>query len=152
MPRNLPAGTGDDPPASMFCRLAEDFLRVAAGLTCIFAEFSRAHGQSVDYGGFEQLLGEPVTTPAPGRPRRMSEVPANTEIITADDIGRSGADNIPDILEFIAGFDVRRHGFAAVDVGVGGYNETSNPRLLVLLNGQQVTGFLQDFGVLAREQ
>ena len=100
--------------------------------------------QSVDYSGFEQLFGEPVTTSATGKPQRISEVPANMEIITADDIRRSGADNIPDILQFVAGISVRRYGFAAVDVGIRGYNETSNPRLLVLLNGQQV--YLDDLG------
>ena len=66
------------------------------------------------------------------------------EIITADDIRRSGADNIPDILQFVAGIDVRRYGFAAADVGVRGYNEASNPRLLVMVNGQQV--YLDDVG------
>jgi outer membrane receptor for ferrienterochelin and colicins len=105
---------------------------------------SPGYGQSVDYSGFEQLFGEPVTMSATGKPQRMSEVPANMEIITADDIRRSGADNIPDILQFVAGVTVRRYGFAAVDVGIRGYNETSNPRLLVLLNGQQV--YLDDLG------
>ncbi len=102
------------------------------------------YGQSVDYAGFEQLFDEPVTTSATGKPQRISEVPANMEIITADDIRRSGADNIPDILQFVAGINVRRYGFAAADVGIRGYNETSNPRLLVLLNGQQV--YLDDLG------
>jgi len=116
---------------------------IVAGLCCVvFA--STVSGQSVDYAGFEQLLGEPVTTSATGKPQRMSEVPANMEVITADDIRRSGADNIPDILQFVAGIDVRRYGFAAADVGIRGYNETSNPRLLVLLNGQQV--YLDDVG------
>jgi outer membrane receptor for ferrienterochelin and colicins len=105
---------------------------------------SPAPAQSIDYAGFEDLFGEPVTTSATGKPQRVSEVPANMEIITADDIRRSGADNIPDILQFVAGINVRRYGFAAVDVGIRGYNETSNPRLLVLLNGQQV--YLDDLG------
>jgi outer membrane receptor for ferrienterochelin and colicins len=116
---------------------------VAATLAGFFG-IMPVQAQSVDYSGFEQLLGEPVTTSATGKPQRMSEVPANMEIITADDIRRSGADNIPDILQFIAGMDVRRYGFAAADVSVRGYNETSNPRLLVLLNGQQV--YLDDLG------
>ena len=102
------------------------------------------HAQSVDYAGFEELFGEPVTTSATGKPQRISEVPADMEIITADDIRRSGADNIPDILQFVAGISVRRYGFAAADVGIRGYNETSNPRLLVLLNGQQI--YLDDLG------
>jgi outer membrane receptor for ferrienterochelin and colicins len=114
--------------------------------TCLVVLLDRSpvSAQSVDYSDFEQLLGEPVTTSATGKPQRMSEVPANMEIITADDIRRSGADNIPDILEFVAGIDVRRYGFAAADVGIRGYNEASNPRLLVLVNGQQV--YLDDVG------
>ena len=32
------------------------------------------------------------------------------EIITADDIRHSGADNLPDILRFVAGVDVRKYG------------------------------------------
>ena len=114
-----------------------------AALACaLFAPL--VHAQSVDYTGFEQLFGEPVTTSATGKPQRISEVPANMEIITADDIRHSGADNIPDILQFVAGLDVRRYGFAAADVGIRGYNEASNPRLLVLINGQQV--YLDDVG------
>jgi iron complex outermembrane receptor protein len=113
------------------------------GILCLVPA-SAANAQSVDYSGFEQLFGEPVTTSATGKPQRMSDVPVNMEIITADDIRRSGADNIPDILQFVAGVDVRRYGFGAADVGIRGYNETSNPRLLVLLNGQQV--YLDDLG------
>jgi outer membrane receptor for ferrienterochelin and colicins len=117
---------------------------VTAACLAVLLQGSPVSAQSVDYAGFEQLLGEPVTLSATGKPQRMSEVPANMEIITADDIRRSGADNIPDILEFIAGMDVRRYGFAAADVSIRGYNEASNPRLLVLLNGQQV--YLDDVG------
>jgi iron complex outermembrane receptor protein len=111
---------------------------------CCLAWGAPARAQSIDYGDAEQLFGEPVTTSATGKPQRVSQVPANMEIITADDIRRSGADNIPDILQFVAGVDVRRYGFAAADVAVRGYNETSNARLLVLVNGQQV--YLDDLG------
>src|SRR5471032_1700683 len=69
-----------------------------------------ANAQSMDYGSLEKLFGEAVTTSATGSPQRASDVPANMEIITADDIRRSGADNIPDILQFVAGVDVRRYG------------------------------------------
>ena len=103
-----------------------------------------ALAQTLDRGDLEQLFGEPVTTSATGKPQRASDVPANVEIITAEDIRRSGADNLPDILQYVAGVDVRRYGFAAADVAVRGYNETSNARLLVLLNGQQV--YLDDLG------
>ncbi len=135
------------PPAIPFLRAISRANRKAAllvpGVLWLLSA-SPARPQSIDYDGFEQLLGEPVTTTATGKPQRVSEVPANMEIITADDIRRSGADNIPDILQFVAGIDVRRYGFAAADVGIRGYNETSNPRLLVLINGQQV--YLDDLG------
>ena len=119
-------------------------LALTATAVAVLLHGSPVSAQAVDYAGFEQLFGEPVTMSATGKPQRMSEVPANMEIITADDIRRSGADNIPDILQFVAGIDVRRYGFAAADVGIRGYNEASNPRLLVLLNGQQV--YLDDVG------
>jgi outer membrane receptor for ferrienterochelin and colicins len=38
--------------------------------------------QSIDYGAFEELFGEPVTTSANGTPQRPSDVPADMEIIT----------------------------------------------------------------------
>lgn len=96
-----------------------------------------APAQSIDYGASEALFGEPVTASATGKPQRVSDVPANMEIITAEQIRRSGADNLPDILRFVPGLDVRRYGFAAADIGVRGYARPSNPRLLVLINGQQ---------------
>jgi iron complex outermembrane receptor protein len=103
-----------------------------------------AHAQSMDYGALEQLFGEPVTTSATGSPQRASDVPANMEIITADAIRRSGADNIPDILQFTTGVDVRRYGFATAEISVRGYNQQASPRLLVLINGRQV--YLDDYG------
>jgi len=94
--------------------------------------------QSVDYGSLEQMFGEPITTSATGKPQRASDVPADMVIITSDDIRRSGADSIPDILQFITGIDVRRYGFADWEVGVRGYDSPLNPRLLVLVDGRQV--------------
>jgi outer membrane receptor for ferrienterochelin and colicins len=105
---------------------------------------AKPFAQRIDTGALQQLFDESVTTSATGKPQRASDAPADIEIITADDIRRSGADNLPDVLRFVAGLDVRRYGFAAADVGVRGYNETSNPRLLVLLDGQQV--YLDDLG------
>ena len=105
---------------------------------------SPARGQAVEYGGLEALFGEPVTEAVTGKAQRTSDAPANIEIVTADDIRRSGADNLPDILRFVPGVDVRRYGLASAEVSIRGYNTVSNPRLLVLVNGQQV--YLDDFG------
>lgn len=94
--------------------------------------------QTVDYGGLQALFGEPVTTSATGSPQKATDSPVNMEIISADDIRRSGADNIPDVLRMAAGIDLRRYGASDADVGIRGYNTANSPRVLVLVNGRQI--------------
>ena len=103
-----------------------------------------AAAQSIDYGAFEELFGEPVTTSATGTPQRASDIPANMEIITARTIRRSGATNIPDVLAHVVGVDVLRWGVTSADVSIRGYDAPFSPRLLVLVNGRQV--YLDDWG------
>jgi len=100
--------------------------------------------QSMDYGTLEQLFGEPVTMSVTGSPQRAADAPANIEIITQDDIRRSGATTIPDVLQYVTGVDVRRQGIASAEVGIRGYNQTSNPALMVLVDGRQV--YMVDYG------
>ena len=102
------------------------------------------HGQSVDYGALEQLFNEPVTTSVTGSPQRVSDVPATIEIVTAEDIRRSGAKDIPGVLRHVAGVDTLQWGNDNTDVSIRGYNQASSSRLLVLVNGRQV--YADDFG------
>lgn len=97
-----------------------------------------AHGQSLDYAALEALFGEPVTTSVTGSPQRVSDVPATMEIVTAEDIRRSGARDIPGALRHVAGIDVQRWTNDQADVAVRGYNQAFSPRLLVLIDGRQV--------------
>ncbi|EGY02593.1 tonB-dependent receptor [Nitrospirillum viridazoti Y2] len=99
----------------------------------------------MNYGSLEDLFGEAVTTSATGKPQRASEAPAPMTIINAEEIARSGARTIPDILNRVAGVDVETWGVSGADVGVDGYNQGNNPRLLVLVNGRQV--YLDHYGV-----
>jgi iron complex outermembrane receptor protein len=103
-----------------------------------------ADAQSVDYGTMEQLFGEPVTMSVTGKPQRVADAPANIEIITQDDIRRSGATSIPDVLRFVTGVDVRQNGLADAEVGIRGYNQPSSPHLMVLVDGRQV--YMVDYG------
>ncbi|MEO5374865.1 MAG: TonB-dependent receptor [Alphaproteobacteria bacterium] len=95
-------------------------------------------GQTMNYRALEEIFGEHVTTSATGSPQKVADAPVNMEIISADDIRRSGADNIPDILRFVSGIDVRRYGATNADIGIRGYNAANSPRVLVLLNGRQI--------------
>jgi outer membrane receptor for ferrienterochelin and colicins len=103
-----------------------------------------AFAQTLDYTTLEQVFHEPVTTSATGQPQRASDAPVNMVIVTQDDIRRSGAVTIPDVLQFVPGVDVRRYGLADAEVGIRGYNQPYNPRLLVLVNGRQV--YSDDYG------
>src|ERR1700722_17816778 len=112
--------------------------RVLPLLLVLLGSNHAARGQSVDYSALELLFAEPVTTSATGSPQRASDVPANMEIITADDIRRSGARDVPGILRHIADVDMLQWGTDDSDVSVRGYDQAYSQRLLVLINGRQV--------------
>ncbi|TLU72632.1 TonB-dependent receptor plug domain-containing protein [Lichenicoccus roseus] len=106
---------------------------------------SPALAQSFDRNALEDMFGEPVTTSATGQPQRAREVPADMEIVTAEQIRRTGADTLPDVLRFVAGIDVRQYGLQDASVGIRGYDTALNPRVLVLLDGRQV--YQDDYGL-----
>jgi iron complex outermembrane receptor protein len=116
-----------------------------AGVAAILAAAAApASAQSIDYGSLETLFGEPVTTSATGSPQRSTEVPVDMTIISAADIKRSGAFDLPTIISRVAGVDVLNFAAGQSDIGVRGYNQARSPRLLVLINGRQV--YLDHFG------
>jgi len=119
------------------------FAGASVGLI-ILASATAASAQSIDYGAMEQLFNEPVTTSATGSPQRATEVPVDMTIISADDIKRSGAGDLPTILSRVAGVDILNFAAGQSDVGIRGYNQARSPRLLVLINGRQV--YLDHFG------
>jgi outer membrane receptor for ferrienterochelin and colicins len=96
---------------------------VAAGLA--LGAGAGAHAQSIDYGSLEQIFNEPVTTSATGSPQRASQAPADMEIISADQIRRSGETSLPGILQRVAGVDVLNNSAGQSDVSVRGYDQVS---------------------------
>ena len=115
----------------------------------IFLMVHSANAQDVDYGSLEALFGEPITTSATGTPQKVSEVPADMTIITADEIRQSGSRSIPTILSRVPGLDILQTSLNVFDVGVRGYQQPFQPRLLVLVDGRQV--FLDDYSRTAWE-
>lgn len=107
-------------------------------MTANFLVAFPAYAQMVDYGSFQSLFGEPVTTSATGTPQRVSEVPVDMTIITADEIRQSGSRNIPQILSRVPGLDILQTGENAYSVGVRGFQQPFQPRLLVMVDGRQV--------------
>jgi outer membrane receptor for ferrienterochelin and colicins len=112
---------------------------LACAAVIVFAVCAgEASAQSMDYGALQTLFGEPVTTSATGSPQRASDVPASMIIVTQDDIRRSGAYDIPDVLDHLVGLDVLQWTDDYSDVSVRGYDQAGSSRLLVLVDGRQV--------------
>lgn len=119
------------------------FAGASVGLI-LLASATTASAQSIDYGAMEQLFNEPVTTSATGSPLRSTQAPVDMTIISAADIKRSGATDIPTILSRAAGVDILPFAAGAAELSVRGYNQARSPRMLVLINGRQV--YLDHFG------
>ena len=119
-------------------------LNGVCGAAMLLVVVPRAQAQTIDYGALESLFGEPITTSATGKPQRAPDVPVKMEIITADDIRRSGARDIPQVLQNVAGMSVWQWARTDQDVSVRGYDQAFSPRLLVLINGRQV--YLDNYG------
>ncbi len=117
-------------------------LCLTAGLALLAA--TPAAAQSIDYGSLQELFGEAVTTSATGSPQRSTEAPVDMTIISAADIKRSGATDIPTILSRTAGVDILPFAAGAAEISVRGYDQARSPRMLVLVNGRQV--YLDHFG------
>lgn len=99
---------------------------------------SGARAQSLDYGSLQALFEEPVTSSVTGSPQRAGDVPATMVIVTAEDIRRSGARDVPGVLQNVTGLDLMQWTHSASDLSIRGYNKAFSPRLLVLVNGRQV--------------
>lgn len=96
-----------------------------------------AVAQTMDYGAAQNLFGEPVTTSATGTPQRVSVAPVDMDVVTAEDIRRSGASTLPAILAQLSGIDVYTWSNNNADVAIRGLNQGASNRLLVMVNGRE---------------
>ena len=125
--------------------MAHNRLLFAVALTAIAFATQPAAAQSIDRAAFEDLFGEPVTTSATGAPQRASDVPAAMIIVTGDEVRRSGAANLAEVLRGRAGIDVMQVSANDYEVSIRGGNQPANPRLLVMVNGRQA--YLDHYGL-----
>lgn len=127
-------------------RFAERISRCLLLLFFLLASLpSSVLASSIDYAGLEALFGEPVTLSGSGKPQRLSSVPLSMSIITAKDIEKSGASDIPQLLRRVPGVDVTRNFLGSADVNIRGFNQPFSNRLLVLIDGRQV--YMDSFGM-----
>jgi len=85
--------------------------------------------------GLEELMNMEVTT-ASKRAEKLAEVPAVIQVITGDDIRRSGASSIPEALRLAANLQVAQVASSQWAISARGFNGTAANKLLVLIDGR----------------
>ncbi len=85
----------------------------------------------------EELLNIEVTSVSK-RPQKLSEAAAAIQVITGDDIGRSGASSFPEALRLADNLIVTQGTSASWSVSARGFNAAVSNKLLVLIDGRSV--------------
>src|SRR5438128_1498729 len=85
----------------------------------------------------EELMKVEVTT-ASKTPQTLMRTAAAAFVITQDDIRRSGATNIPEMLRMVPGIDVARVNASTYAISARGFNGVYATKLLVLIDGRSV--------------
>jgi iron complex outermembrane receptor protein len=95
--------------------------------------------------GLELLLsGEPLVVTASKKAQRLGDAPAAVTVITEEDIRRSGASTIPDLLRSVPGVDVMEPNRSQSNVSIRGLNDLFANKLLVMIDGRSI--YLDYFG------
>jgi iron complex outermembrane receptor protein len=85
----------------------------------------------------EELMNEPVTSVS-RKEQKLSQVAAALFVINQEDIRRSGALNIPDVLRMVPGLDVAQINANTWAISARGFNHQFSDKLLVLIDGRAV--------------
>ncbi len=87
----------------------------------------------------EALLASPVVESASRRAESLDDAPVSVSLITAEDIQASGAQNLAELLRLVPGVYVRQNQANHFELGIRGISSLQNNRVLVLIDGRQVT-------------
>jgi iron complex outermembrane recepter protein len=85
----------------------------------------------------EDLMNIDVTS-ASKKEQKIIRVPAAIFVITQEDILRSGATNIPDLLRMVPGLEVAQNDASTWAISARGFNAQISNKLLVLIDGRAV--------------
>jgi iron complex outermembrane receptor protein len=85
----------------------------------------------------EDLMNIEVTSVSK-KEQKLSRTAAAIFVITQEDIRRSGATNIPDLLRMVPGLDVAQVNSSTWAISSRGFNDEASNKLLVLIDGRTV--------------
>jgi iron complex outermembrane recepter protein len=83
-------------------------------------------------------LGDVEVTTVSKKPAEIWKTPAAIYVLTHEDIHRSGATNIPDVLRLVPGVEVARINSSQWSVGIRGFGSSFSKSVLVLIDGRSV--------------
>jgi iron complex outermembrane receptor protein len=116
---------------------------VYAGFAIFFAFCARPLASQSDHQeagtpfSMEQLVNMDVSSVA-RREQKLYKTPAAVFVITRDDIQRSGADNIPEVLRMVPGLQVAQAQANLWAVSARGFNSIVADKMLVMIDGRSI--------------
>ncbi|MDB5888114.1 MAG: TonB-dependent receptor [Rhodocyclales bacterium] len=140
---------GDDDPISWALRqhvrkfnFRTNIKTLAATITFIALP---SHAATLDVRELADLsfeeLGNIKVTSVSKKPERLADAAASVFVITAEDIRRSGANSLPEVLRLAPNLQVAQtsvSGYAISARGLNGSNNSAPNKLLVLIDGRSV--------------
>jgi iron complex outermembrane receptor protein len=112
-------------------------LALAVSLDARGAEDEAAEPDSLKQLSLEELMDLNVTS-ASRHPEKLSETATAIEVITADDIRRSGATSVPEALRLANSLDVAQKNAHDWAISARGFNTALANKLLVMIDGRTV--------------
>jgi iron complex outermembrane receptor protein len=85
----------------------------------------------------EELMDIEVTSVS-RRPEKLSETPSAVQVITQEDISRSGATSLPEALRLASNLEVAQVDSRQWAISARGFNNTTANKMLVLIDGRSV--------------
>src|SRR5450432_894930 len=111
-------------------------LALSSGLTIPSAAQAAAPGDLTQFS-LEDLMNVQVTSVSK-KEQKLAKSGAAIFVITQEDIRRSGATTIPDLLRMVPGVDIARVDHSNWAVSIRGFNNVYANKVLVLIDGRSV--------------
>jgi iron complex outermembrane receptor protein len=112
-------------------------LALVAALTGLSALAQQPKDNDLSQASLEDLMNIQVTSVSK-KEQKLSKTGAAIFVITQEDIRRSGATNIPDLLRLAPGVDVARVDANRWAISIRGFNDQHADKVLVLIDGRSV--------------
>src|SRR2546421_5675580 len=124
------------PPSELDSRRTT--LRIAVSLLLLAGLMKGDQGLGGLKGLSLEQLGSIEVTTASKQPVKVSRTPAAIYVITQEDIRRSGATSIPEILRLAPGVEVARIDAVKWSIGIRGFGSRLSRAVLVVIDGRTV--------------